>query len=281
MTNAKPTKLFKSERCDYREFGVYADGQSFAEKHPALLEAIKSQTLEQLTAKDNPLADELGHAVRKLPEYLSFLKTTLKADFFFAAFSQSEPNPHAPEGKRTGQKDVENFVLERIKNQYSEPRQNYEFVVETGNKVIGYVELFDPKPCEHGLQYERGVFITGGEQGGGYGKEAIIALTDFAFKHLGIGRIFTMVDPENERSRNNILHNSGGVHFGEEESKYYHLDGGGKTRHQFHIYPAKFYAAVESKGNQKYLAQPHDDGADTPSANSVMLPKSPRKLGPT
>ena len=177
----------------------------------------------------------------------------LRDDFFFAAFSQTARKKGDPKVKRTGANDVERFIIERIKSQYEEPRQSYEFVVEAGGKVVGYVELFDSKPFEAGLQFERGIFINSDEQAHGYGKEAIIALTDYAFKVLGTGRVFTMADPNNVRSVSNITRNSGGEKVGDADSKYAHLDGGGTKRELFHIYPEKFYGAVEERGNTMFL----------------------------
>jgi hypothetical protein len=262
--------LFKSERCEYREFGVYDDGQTFAAKHPELLKDIVSNDLDYLMSDEYPGREKLGSAIRRLPEYLCFLKTTCKNDFFFAAFGQSAGEDGV---KRTSQKDVERFVLERVKNQFADPRKSYEFVVEVNNEVIGYVELFDEKPYEAGLQFERGIFISADHQAHGYGKEAIIALTDYAFKVLSVGRIFTMVDPNNTRSLNNIVHNSGGVHIGETESKYAHLDGGGEKRYLFHIYPDNFYAAVHGKGNQKYLINTGDAIPLPPRSGSGGAPE--------
>jgi len=266
--------LFESERCQYREFGVYADGTDFAGRHPQLLADIKKHDLNYLMSEAYPRRQALSSAIQQLPEYLAFLKTTLKTDFFFAAFRQSDKRGDDPDVKRTGQKDVEMFVLERIQDQHEDPRKNYEFVVETGNRVIGYVELFDEKPCEAGLQYERGIFINADEQANGYGKEAIIALTDYAFRVLSVNRIFTMADPENVRSVNNITKNSGGVQVGEEDSKYSHLNGGGSRRALFHIRPEGFYKAVEEKGNQGCLMK----APETPAAWAVKYPVSRKPL---
>jgi hypothetical protein len=129
--------------------------------------------------------------------------------------------------------------------------------------------LFDPQTSDTGLQHERGVFIAPRHQAHGYGKEAIIALTDYAFQELKLASLRTMVDPENTRSLNNIVHNSGGVKYGEAESKYAHLDGGGKLRYLFHIYPENFYSAVEIKGNQKYLMQPHNITGGAPANDTT------------
>jgi RimJ/RimL family protein N-acetyltransferase len=247
--------LFRSERCQYREFGIYADGRAFDEKYPALLAAIKEHSLDELMSPAFPLRRELASAVRKLPEYLGFLKTTCRNDFFFAAFSQTAPKKGQPGVKRTGPKDVEKFIIERLQNQHAKPRESYEFVVEAAGKVVGYVELFNQQRLDQGLQYERGIFITADQQAMGYGKEAIIALTDYAFRCLSAQQIFTMVDPENTRSLNNITRNSGAVKIGAQESKYAHLDGGGAARYLFHIYPENFYATVKDKGYEKFLMQ--------------------------
>jgi hypothetical protein len=172
--------------------------------------------------------------------------------------------------KKTGPKDVRRFILERIKNQYADPRPAFEFVVESGEKIVGYVELFDMKEFLNVKQCERGIFITPEEQASGYGKEAILALTDFAFTRLGIDRVFTMADPDNIRSIGNIIHNSGGVKVGEEDSKYSHLQGGGKKRTLFHIYPENFYAAVRNKGNEAYLIKKGPDAAARPGFRHGM-----------
>lgn len=263
--------LFKSERCQYREFGVYSDGQAFGEKHPVLLAAIREHSLDDLMSPAFPLRQELASAVRKLPEYLGFLKTTCRDDFFFAAFGQTAPRKGQPGIKRTGPRDVEKFIIERLRNQYADPRECHEFVVESAGKVIGYVELFNQQRLDQGLQYERGIFITADQQAMGYGKEAIIALTDYAFRCLSARQIFTMVDPKNTRSLNNITRNSGAVKVGEEESKYAHLGGGGTTRHLFHIYPENFYATVRDKGHEKFLMQEYPRN----SGGSNTLPASP------
>lgn len=243
---------FSSERCEYREFGVYKDGQTFAEKHPALAEAIRTSSVDEVMSPKHPLRADMKAALRALPEFKAYYKTVLKDDFFFAAFGQSARKKNSTL-KRTGARDVEQFIAERLKSQYEEPRKSYEFVVEAGGKVVGYVELFDSKPAVAGLQFERGIFINSDEQAHGYGKEAIIALTDYAFKVLGSERIFTMADPNNVRSVSNITKNSGGQKIGETESKYAHLDGGGTKRELFHIYPDKFYGAVEERGNTMFL----------------------------
>lgn len=256
--NAKSAKpLFRSARCSYREFGIYKDGDSFAYKHPALATAVKTQSLDVLMSPKHPARKELSSALRALPEFSAYLKTTARSDFFFAAFSQSARKKGAT-AAHTGPKDIERFILERLQNQYAEPRASYEFVVEAGDKIIGYVELFDKKPLQSGLQFERGLFIDTLHQAHGYGKEAILALTDYAFKIVGVNQIFTMADPENFRSVNNITQNSGGVKIGEADSKYAHLNGGGEKRHLFHIYPEKFYEAVKAKGNDHFLMQKED-----------------------
>jgi hypothetical protein len=59
------------------------------------------------------------------------------------------------------------------------------------------------------------------------------------------------------------------------ESKYSHLEGGGKTRMLFHVYPENFYSAVRNKGTEKYLAQlsPQiQDKAQPPQAHKGFAP---------
>lgn len=250
------TALFKSQRCTYRAFGIYASGETFADKHPQLAEDIKNHDIDYLMSKDYPARDALASAIRRLPEYLSFLKTTCQKDFFFAAFDQSKKVKGQPEIKKTGPKDVEKFVLERIKNQYTDPRLHHEFVMEVGGKVAGYGELFDSKTVDGKKQCEWGVFINPDQQAHGYGKEVLLALTDYAFKTLKMDRVFATADPDNLRSVNNILRNGGGVKVGEALSPYTHLDGGGKKRDLFYIDPTGFYAAVALKGNAALLMQP-------------------------
>jgi RimJ/RimL family protein N-acetyltransferase len=277
---------FRSERCKYREFGVYKDGDTFEEKYPALLQLVKDNDVDTLMSSKFQKRDDLSRAIRALPEFKAYMKTVQNNDFFFAAFKQSARKKGEPFLKRTGPNDVERFVLERIKSQYEEPRKSYEFVVEVNDKIVGYVELFDSKPLEAGLQFERGIFINADEQAHGYGKEAIIALTDYAFKVLGTKRVFTMADPENVRSVNNITKNSGGEKVGEEDSKYSHLDGGGKKRELFHIYPEKFYGAVEERGNTMFLIKENacditqKKPADEPAPEAKPAPKTDAPKGP-
>lgn len=272
--------LFKSERCAYREFGTDAEGMAFAEKFPKLADDIREHGVNYLMSKEYEGRDQLASAIRRMPEYLCFLKTTCRKDFFFAAFDQTAiVRGGEPGAKKTGQKDVEKFILERLKNQLSEPRTDFEFVVQVGPKVIGYVELFDRKTYDGGVQCERGLFISPDEQANGYGKEAILAVTDYAFKVLGMDRIFTMADPNNFRSVNNIVNNSGGLKMGETESKYAHLDGGGQKRYLFHIYPENFYAAVAEKGNQSYMMTPLPE-APKPAAEGANLTPAIRRAPP-
>lgn len=259
--------LFTSKRCAYREFGSDADGMTFAQKHPQLAEDIKNHDIAYLQSKDYPAREALASVIRRTPEYLAFLKTTCRKDFFFAAFDQSKAVRGQPDVKKTGPKDVEKFVLERIKNQYVEPRTEYEFVVENKGQVVGYVELFDRKVFDGGSQCERGLFITPDQQSHGFGKEAILALTDYAFQVLKMDRIFTMVDPNNQRSLNNIVSNSGAVQVGIEDSKYAHLEGGGEKRFLFHIYPDKFYATVAKNGNQDCLMSGQAQQDTSPAVN--------------
>ncbi|MEZ0262625.1 MAG: GNAT family N-acetyltransferase [Alphaproteobacteria bacterium] len=266
---------FSSERCEYREFGVYEDGQNFAVKHPALFEHVLKNDIKMLMSSRSPLRKELRAAIRELPEFKAYRKTVLRDDFFFAAFPQTARKKGDPKAKRTGANDVERFIIERIQSQYEDPRKSYEFVVEAGGKVVGYVELFDSQPAVAGLQFERGIFITSDQQAHGYGKEAIIALTDYAFKVLGSERIFTMADPDNVRSVSNITKNSGGEKVGEADSKYAHLDGGGTKRELFHIYPEKFYGAVEERGNTMFLIRENaDDITKKPAPDAKPAPKT-------
>jgi RimJ/RimL family protein N-acetyltransferase len=272
---------FSSERCEYREFGVYKDGQSFPEKHPALAAAIRDSSVDEIMSPKHPLRAQMKSALRALPEFGAYYKTVLKDDFFFAAFSQTGRKKNSTL-KRTGARDVERFIAERLKNQYEDPRKSYEFVVEVNGKVVGYVELFDSQPAVAGLQFERGIFITSDQQAHGYGKEAIIALTDYAFKVLGSERIFTMADPNNTRSVSNITKNSGGQKVGEADSKYAHLDGGGTKRELFHIYPEKFYGAVEERGNTMFLIRENADDITkkepaAPEQKPAAKPPEPKK----
>lgn len=238
--------IFHSERCSYREFGVH-----FRKKHPQLAQDLLMKDLDHLLSPAYQHYKMLINALETLPEFTAFYATTQNKDFFFAAFEQTDVTGSI---KKTGAKDVQKFILERIRSQLQSPRPSYEFVVEKDGKVVGYVELFDHKALDGKKQCERGVFIVPEEQAHGYGKEAIIAMTDYAFKTLKIERVFTMVDPNNIRSVQNIIQNSGGVQFGEEESKYKHLHGGGVKRHLYYIYPQAFYAAIDAKNHHKYLA---------------------------
>jgi hypothetical protein len=100
--------VFRSERCQYREFGIYADGQSFAAKHPELAAAVAAQDAATLLDKSNPLYPALSTALRELPEYKAFLKTTSAKDFFFAAFGQSYNRRDNPERSGPGRKTSRN-----------------------------------------------------------------------------------------------------------------------------------------------------------------------------
>lgn len=242
-----------STRCTYREFGSSANGQTFADKHPELAQMIKDNDVADLMSPEFSETQKLSSLIRKMPEYSAFLKTTMRSDFFFAAFDQSSAVEGHKIVKKTGPKDMEKFIIERLKNQLEVPRKNHEFVIEAEGAIVGYVELFDTKRVEGKMQCERGVFINPEYQSAGFGKEAVIAVTDYAFRTLGMEQIFTMVDPDNLRSVNNITQNSGGVLVGQEDSKYAHLQGGGKERHLFHIYPQNFYKAVVSKQHHGFL----------------------------
>lgn len=261
---------YTSNRCQYREFGIYDDGKSLIKKHPNLAKDIQSLSVDHLLSDAYPHYKKLSSALQNLPEYLPFLKTTLQQDFFFAAFDQTTPSNDFSGKKRTGPKDVQKFILERIKSQLETPRQNHEFVVEDNGKIIGYVELFEPKVMYGQKQIEWGVFVSPEYQANGYGKELLISAIDYAFKNLEIDRVFATVDPDNIRSLNNIVYNGGGIQTGEEHSKYSHMDGGGSKRLLFYISPNDFYSAVENKGHQKYLVK---TGAD----NTQSKPPSDKK----
>lgn len=250
---------FSSERCQYREFGV-----NFFEQYPLLTKDIERYDVVYLMSNLYDKRGALSSAIQQLPEYLAFLKNILKNDFFFAAFDQS-CTENEKLVKKTGPRDVEKFILERIKSQTAQPRINYEFVVETEGKIIGYAELFDIKIVEGRRQCEWGVFINPERQGNDYGKEAIIAPIDYAFKTLNIDRVFVTVDPENIRSLNNIVRNSGGTYIGDMKSQYGHLSGGGAKRSLFYIYPSNFYSAVHSKGNAWCLRKDDVPVTKTPS----------------
>ncbi len=81
---------FCSQRCAYREFGLYPDGENFASKFPHLAKEVVEYDLDHLMSDDFPAKEALSSALQKLPEYLSFLKTVLRNDFFFAAFDQTD-----------------------------------------------------------------------------------------------------------------------------------------------------------------------------------------------
>lgn len=260
--------VYTSDRCQYREFGVYADGKSLVKKYPSLAKDIQTMDVDHLLSDAYPHSKKLSSALQNLPEYLPFLKTTLQQDFFFAAFDQTSPDNDAPGKKRTGPKDVQKFILERIKSQLDAPRQNYEFVVEDKGTVVGYVELFDPKVMYGKKQYEWGVFVCPEHQANGYGKELLISAIDYAFKNLETDRIFATVDPDNIRSLNNIIYNGGGTQTGETHSKYSHLDGGGSKRLLFYIAPEDFYQAVENKSNQKYLIKGSNNSNSSKGADN-------------
>lgn len=237
---------FTSQRCEFRPIGFGQNSNSFEDQYPELARFVIGTDIEQLMDPKCEYYSELDCIVSDVEEFQVFKKIVSQDGFFFAAFEQTgvKKDQAGNESLYTTESDVKRFILERLKNWLNPDACDYEFAIYADNSVVGYAELFDKKTVNGKSQYERGVFIDPQYQGKKYGKEAMIALTKFAFEVLQIDQIFTMVDPENEASRNNIERNFGAVFIGQEPSKYSHLDGGGTDRRKYLIFPDNFYTAI-------------------------------------
>lgn len=248
--------LFQTARCEFHPFGMVTPDTHLFELHPDLAQQIATvPAVASLLEPDsvNPIAWDT--ALISLEEFKSFSAIHRMPDFFFAAFGQSGTRLENGNAVHfTTDYDVKIFILERLKALCEPEARSHEFIVrQSDGAIVGYGELFDKQLVENKTQYERGVFVNPRCQGQDFGKEIVLAITDYAFKNLGVDQIFTMVDPNNTRSVKNIENNSGAVRVGETQSPYQSLDGGGTTRHTYLIYPDRFYEAVRRRGNEAYL----------------------------
>ena len=61
---------------------------------------------------------------------------------------------------------------------------------------IGNIELMDVNDSAA----ELGIAITAAKQNSGYGTEAVLAVTEYGVRQLGLKRVFLRTDPENSRA---------------------------------------------------------------------------------
>ena len=83
-----------------------------------------------------------------------------------------------------------------VQKKLSEDAPVYSMIEKETGDFIGNVELMDM----HDSQAELGIAITARKQNKGYGTEAVVALTRFGLKDLGLGRIFLRTNPSNLRA---------------------------------------------------------------------------------
>ena len=73
------------------------------------------------------------------------------------------------------------------------------FAISTkNNKTVGFVDLYDFDPAHKRVGV--GIIVTKNDQKRGYAKEAIVLITNYAFRHLQVHQIFASVTQQNHRS---------------------------------------------------------------------------------
>ena len=63
-------------------------------------------------------------------------------------------------------------------------------------EFIGNIELMDV----NNFAAELGIAITAAKQNAGYGTEAVLAITEYGTRQLGLKRVFLRTDPHNSRA---------------------------------------------------------------------------------
>ena len=91
---------------------------------------------------------------------------------------------------------TEEQELRWIREKLEEKALIFSMIEKKSGKFIGNVELMDPKSSEG----ELGIAITAKMQNAGFGTEAVIALTDYAFDRLGMKRVFLRTRSYNGRA---------------------------------------------------------------------------------
>lgn len=238
---------FESERCVFEPMGLRAPNDCLFAEQPFLLQYIASHDLVQLRDPETPGHWILDAAIRALPEYDAYCRFVRDECFFFSSFRQSGVRDQ--DGKNTHyvtDDDVKDFILVRLKERLDQKSDTLAFTVRLKDgPVAGYTSLFNRQYIGWHLQAERSAFISPELQGTGLGKEALVALTRYAFEQLGVDQIFTKVDPANTKSRTNIETNFGAVFIGEESYARPGTTGLGDARRKYMIYPDNFYDAIK------------------------------------
>lgn len=72
----------------------------------------------------------------------------------------------------------------------------FSMVEKESGEFIGNIELMD---VDHSVG-ELGIAITAGKQNKGYGTEAVLAVTEYGTRQLGLKRIFLRTNPQNGRA---------------------------------------------------------------------------------
>ena len=96
----------------------------------------------------------------------------------------------------TGMIYTKDKETEWVNRKLKEKAPVFSMLEKDSGEFIGNIELMDVSDHEG----ELGIAITAEKQEQGYGTEAILALTDYGMKHLGLKRIFLRTRPENLRA---------------------------------------------------------------------------------
>lgn len=72
--------------------------------------------------------------------------------------------------------------------------------IEADSRLIGTVDARSPRPGPSGI-FEIGISIFRGERGRGYGREAVVLLTDYLFRQAGAHRVQASTAVENAAMR--------------------------------------------------------------------------------
>ena len=83
-----------------------------------------------------------------------------------------------------------------VREKLEEKAPLFSMIEKRSGDFIGNIELMDPTETEA----ELGIAITAAMQDRGFGTEAIRAITDYAFRVLGLRRVFLKVYPDNLRA---------------------------------------------------------------------------------
>ena len=91
---------------------------------------------------------------------------------------------------------TEEQEIEWVRKNLADHHPVFSMLEKSGSDFIGNIELMDVKDSVG----ELGIAITAGKQNRGYGTEAILALKEYAARHLKLVKIFLRAFPENVRA---------------------------------------------------------------------------------